>query len=85
MKCAELETHCLVFAGSVEENSSIFANLSVLNMNNTMITAWNDLDKLSAIKSVSDIRLVHIPLVEVRILLLSPFSVCVPNQNSVFV
>ena len=54
-----------IYAGSKEENSSIFTHLSILNMNNTAISEWNELDKLSVIKSVSDVRLASIPLVEV--------------------
>ena len=56
-----------IYAGSKEENSSIFTHLSILNMNNTAISEWNELDKLSVIKSVSDVRLASIPLVEVCI------------------
>ncbi|XP_067935453.1 tubulin-specific chaperone cofactor E-like protein [Watersipora subatra] len=48
--------------GNGDENASMFAHLSVLNMNNTAISEWDELDKLSAIKSVSDIRLFSIPL-----------------------
>ncbi|XP_067936166.1 tubulin-specific chaperone cofactor E-like protein [Watersipora subatra] len=50
--------------GSLEGNVSLFSHLSVLNMNNTAISEWDELDKLSAIKSVTDIRLASIPLVE---------------------
>ncbi|KAF6019126.1 TBCEL [Bugula neritina] len=50
--------------GSVEENESLLSHLKVLNMNNTQIAEWNELDKLSVFKSLSDIRLASIPIIK---------------------
>ena len=50
---------------SSEYNSGVFGQLKVLNMNNTKICDWNELDKLAAMKQLEDLRLTGIPLVEV--------------------
>ncbi|KAF6019123.1 TBCEL [Bugula neritina] len=54
-----------LFERSVEDNETAFRHLQVLNMNNTFISEWDELGKLSVIKSVADIRLHSIPLVQV--------------------
>jgi len=48
----------MAVTGSVEEN----------DMNNTQIAEWNELDKLSVFKSLSDIRLASIPIIKVYML-----------------
>lgn len=53
------------FPGTKEENAVLFDNLTALNMNSTKIEEWNELDKLSGIRSLQDVRLSGIPLCEV--------------------
>ncbi|XP_067936829.1 tubulin-specific chaperone cofactor E-like protein [Watersipora subatra] len=64
LKTLVLALNNISSCGSLEGNASIFSHLSVLNMNNTAISEWDELYKLSAINSLSDIRLFSIPLVE---------------------
>jgi len=62
--------------GGAESNSKIFTHLSILNMNNTNITDWDELDSLTTL-TLDEIRLIGIPLLEVRswgILLIADFS-----------
>mgnify|MGYP001794461062 CR=1 FL=1 len=57
----------IIPTGTAECNSGVFGRLTVLNMNNTKICDWNELDKLAAMKQLKDLRLTGIPLVEVSV------------------